>query len=306
MLTTLYIDNFKALREFNIDFTDNLTVLIGTNSVGKSTVLQAIDLLYYFGNSELKNYLKNHNWKSNELKSKLNHPSKRNMNFKATFKLEDFLLSWEFTLQSKNNELICVREKVVDLNNYKILLNKDSKRIYWYDYVQLKNEDFPEVLLAGSMLALVNIDQEDYAKRFPQLYLLKKFILGIKSFELLSPDYMRKTSRHDASDLGIGGERLGAFLHNLSSEKKEELNQKLKNYYPYLEKVITQKKQYGYVHLSMDEQFAGTEVHSINSNYVSDGLLRIIAIVSLSALSENHKILLLDEIEDGINPSLAA
>ncbi|CAM4350232.1 AAA family ATPase [Paenibacillus alkaliterrae] len=56
MITSLFIDNFKSLQNFTINFSNRLTVLIGTNSVGKSTVLQAIDLLSYFGTGNLKEY----------------------------------------------------------------------------------------------------------------------------------------------------------------------------------------------------------------------------------------------------------
>ncbi|WP_396954141.1 AAA family ATPase [Neobacillus niacini] len=66
----LFIDNFKSLQNFKIQFLNKLTVLIGTNSVGKSTVLQTRDLLLYFGVGELKDYLKKHNWKATELKFK--------------------------------------------------------------------------------------------------------------------------------------------------------------------------------------------------------------------------------------------
>lgn len=44
MITNVTIDNFKGLRNFSIDFGD-LTLLVGENGVGKSTVLQAISVV---------------------------------------------------------------------------------------------------------------------------------------------------------------------------------------------------------------------------------------------------------------------
>ena len=44
MIKAIYIDNFKALNDFSIKL-HPLTVLIGSNGSGKSTVLQAIDLV---------------------------------------------------------------------------------------------------------------------------------------------------------------------------------------------------------------------------------------------------------------------
>ncbi|MDO3411256.1 AAA family ATPase [Saccharibacillus sp. CPCC 101409] len=306
MIKSLYVDNFKSLQDFEIEFTSRLTVFIGTNSVGKSTVLQAVDLLSYFGIGKLEDYLYKHNWKAAELKSKLYHASKRNMNFSVRFALEDQNLQWDFTLVAKKNELTCIREKITVGHERTILLARDSKSLGWFDFSKSKFDTFPEMQLNGSMLSLIDPSQEDYTYRFPQLSMLKEYISSIKSFELLSPDFMRKTSRYDSNDLGIGGERLGSFLHNLSQENKDKINSKLKDYYPYLEKVFTQKKQYGHVHLGLSEKFFGSDPYPVNSNYVSDGLLRIMAIVSLGALGENHRVLLLDEIEDGINPNLAA
>ncbi|HHB92438.1 MAG TPA: DUF2813 domain-containing protein [Thioploca sp.] len=46
IIKSIYIDNFKILNNFRLDF-EPVTVLIGDNSVGKSTILQALELLSY-------------------------------------------------------------------------------------------------------------------------------------------------------------------------------------------------------------------------------------------------------------------
>lgn len=308
MLESLYVDNFKSLVEFHISFPEKLTVLIGSNSVGKSTVLQAVDLLPYFANARLHDYLGKHNWKPNELRSKLYPSSKRNIVFKAgVCKEQETQLSWEFILTVRKDELVCTHERVIDKNrNNQVIMSRDNKILRWFDFSKQKYELFPEIQLSGSMLSLIDTSSHDFIERFPQLCLLKRFISGIKSFELLSPEHMKKSSRYDATDLGIGGERLASFLHNLSQSEKDKINEKLKECYSSFDGLVTRKRQYGYVQLNMREQFGGTEPYEIKANYVSDGLLRIIAIISLGALDETYTGLLLDEIEDGINPNLAA
>ena len=308
MLTLLEIDNFKSFCNFKIEFRP-LTVLIGTNSVGKSSVLQAVDLLSHFADGTVKDYLAKRNWQPTELKSKLSHASKRNMTFAAHFSLNNkYKLKWEFTLAPKKDEntLYCVRERVLDLESQKILLNRETKRLTWFDFSKDGIEEFPEIQLFGSMLSLINPKQEDYYYRFPQLTALKHFIMGIQSFELLSPNKMKRTSRYDAADLGIGGERLGAFLHSLGSGQRQKINDKAKEFYPFLREIVTSKKQYGHVLLQMSEAFQGVDPYAVNANYISDGLLRIMAIISLGALGSDYTSILLDEIEDGINPGLAA
>ena len=306
MLTLLEIDNFKSLCNFKIEFSP-LTVLIGTNSVGKSSVLQAIDLLTHFADGTVKDYLSTRNWQSNELKSKLLASAKRNISFTAHFSLKEYRLKWEFTLspQKDENTLYCVREKITDLQSHKILLNRETKKLSWYDFSKNTMEEFPEIKLLGSMLSLINPKEQDYFIRFPQLTNLKHFIMGIQSFELLSPDKMKRKSRLDAADLGMGGERLGAFLHSLASNQRQKINDKAKEFYPSLDEIVTTKKQYGHILLQMNEAFEGVNPYSVDADYISDGLLRMMAMISLGALSDDYTAILLDEIEDGINPGLA-
>jgi len=45
MLTSIHLKNFKALRDVTVEFGSRFTVLIGANSTGKSSVLQAIALM---------------------------------------------------------------------------------------------------------------------------------------------------------------------------------------------------------------------------------------------------------------------
>ncbi|EJO5347322.1 AAA family ATPase [Clostridium botulinum] len=41
-IKSMYIKNLKALKDFNIDFNDNVNVLIGENGLGKTTILETI------------------------------------------------------------------------------------------------------------------------------------------------------------------------------------------------------------------------------------------------------------------------
>ena len=46
-LKSLYIRDYKILQDFSIDFTSNLSVLIGENGSGKSSTIEC--LAYIFG-----------------------------------------------------------------------------------------------------------------------------------------------------------------------------------------------------------------------------------------------------------------
>ncbi|HZK83854.1 MAG TPA: AAA family ATPase, partial [Desulfosporosinus sp.] len=71
MIQSLYIDNFKALNDFTIKM-QQITVLIGTNGSGKTSILQALDLIINFAQMDIDAYLEKRNWKPYDLKSKTN------------------------------------------------------------------------------------------------------------------------------------------------------------------------------------------------------------------------------------------
>jgi predicted ATPase len=71
MLKRLEVKHFKSLDDFSIDF-EPFTVLIGQNGSGKSTVLQALDLLGAFLRGNVNHYLERLGWEAEDLRSKTN------------------------------------------------------------------------------------------------------------------------------------------------------------------------------------------------------------------------------------------
>ena len=65
MIDKLHIENFKSIREIDIDFNSDVNIIVGDNETGKSTILEAISMALtsqiqgrYIG-SELSPYLFN-------------------------------------------------------------------------------------------------------------------------------------------------------------------------------------------------------------------------------------------------------
>lgn len=44
MLTKIHIQNYRVFESFNLEFSDGLNILVGNNDVGKSTLLEAVNL----------------------------------------------------------------------------------------------------------------------------------------------------------------------------------------------------------------------------------------------------------------------
>ncbi len=45
-ITSLYIDDYKLLKQFHINFRKDVSILIGINGSGKSTILEAIAQIF--------------------------------------------------------------------------------------------------------------------------------------------------------------------------------------------------------------------------------------------------------------------
>ncbi|EAH6155223.1 hypothetical protein EHC79_09250, partial [Campylobacter jejuni] len=59
MITNLKIENFKSISDYNFEFKP-LTILAGTNSSGKSSIIQALLFCSYYANKDiyLEDYLR--------------------------------------------------------------------------------------------------------------------------------------------------------------------------------------------------------------------------------------------------------
>ena len=79
---------------------------------------------------------------------------------------------------------------------------------------------------------------------------IRRFFKHIKSAELLSPILMKKKARHAEGDIGLGGEKLSAFIDELPSAKKERLLEELKRFLPKVETIKTKSLKGGWKELS--------------------------------------------------------
>ncbi len=136
---------------------------------------------------------------------------------------------------------------------------------------------------------------------FRTLLSIKRFLQRTASLDLLAPQFLRKKTDWSGGELGLGGERLSAFLHELSSEQRIALESRLKACYPQLSRFFTRSLRAGWKELNIQEEFGKTRLVT-EAKHVNDGMLRMMAIVA--ELVTGHEFLLFDEIENGINPEL--
>ena len=300
MITRLHIKNFKSLEDFWFPSEKGpplapLTVLVGLNGSGKSTLLQAFDFLGQLVSGNVTEWLESRDWKAVDLLTSLPSIHMRTIPFALTWNdREHGEIYWwaRYNIATKR----CTNEMVVLNNNKSQILSVTAKGLVALNgnlEPEFRHDEIP-FEYEGSILSALKLD-----KLHPALKSLKAGMEGLKSLELLSPHLMRKRAK-TAGDVGLGGEKLSAFLSTLSKESIDGLNFRLRKFYPHLEHLQIKSLRAGWKDLRVKERYLGTS--EFGATQLNDGLLRIIGI--LSQAFTTHSVVLFDEIENGVNQQL--
>lgn len=300
-IKSLWIDNFKGFQDFSIKFS-SLTVVIGDNAVGKSSLLQVIAFLKYCCTASVEEYLKDRGVTVDDLGSKGLAKIKRIMSFRTVFGFPQSEVIWEltFTIDKTNNIISLRTESVVEKSN--------DRETVWLEYnmnggSRLKRgqdvrEPIGKGMYPGSLLKF--IDERGAKDDYPVLIGIKNFFKESELLDLLAPQHMRKTVRGKERTLGMSGEKLPALIQQLSAGEKVGLLRDIKGTLPNLHEIRSVTGRAGWTHLETEEKYKNRQIN-IQASGISDGTLRLMALFSLNFLQKRGGITLLDEIEDGIN-----
>ena len=297
-LTKLEVDNFKALDDFSMDI-DPLTVIIGDNASGKSSVLQVLAFLKSACTATVSEYLSNRRLAVEDLVSNLFPTPKKIMKFALNFADEKELVRWEisfFTEKSKGK--IELRSEKVQVAG-KIFLLYDSAEAYRFSEKHSDREAIAQGVYTSSQISFIDLKRG--AEAYPHLCQIKQFFLATEPLDLLMPRDMRRSARGDARTLGQSGERLPALIQQLTPEENRQLQFNMQQMIPQIAavKAVVHGRP-GWAHIETEEQFVKKQV-TISFTGLSDGTLRLMALFSLGFLKKSGGITLLDEVEDGIH-----
>jgi predicted ATPase len=286
MIESIRIVNFKSLGEVDLRL-GKFNCLIGMNGAGKSTVLQALDFLSQLMLGDVQNWLDGRGWNIADLNCKVRKES--NISLVANFRTsEGTLLTWHGLF---NRTLLrCTREWMV-VDNKKMLPVEGqtyTKADGWSQNIAFTYQ--------GSILSAL----KDTELPAPALE-FRESLRRIRSLELLSPQLLRKRARTSDNDIGAGGEKLSAYLHTIKGEKKAALVSLLQKFYPALLDFKVTSQTSGWKKLSVFEQYGDHKLET-DAAHMNDGLLRILAVLAQS--SSDRSLILLDEIENGINQEI--
>ncbi|MCG9052524.1 AAA family ATPase [Laribacter hongkongensis] len=302
MIEAIEIRNFKSLADLYLPL-QKFNCLIGMNGAGKSTLLQAMDFLSQQMHGEIEAWLDARGWEAKDLYSRTgdSRAAHQGVTLLVDFRLPDQrLLHWGGSFNRAS--LKCTVERIW-LDGEKTPLLDVKKEHYRIGERAAEPVAFR---YQGSILSQL----ED--KVLPdEIRQLRDAIRDMRSLELLSPHLLRKRSRSQDRDIGAGGEKLSGYLDTIKGADKAALLALLKTFYPRLADFRVASSKGGWKRLLVTEtvyndvlphpELAGTV--ETDANQLNDGLLRILAILA-QASSGKASLLLLDEVENGINPEI--
>jgi predicted ATPase len=280
-----------------IDFS-KFTCLIGLNSSGKSTILQAIDFISAQMRGDITNWLNSRDWETNKLNSKVINSKSKNIITSLTFihNKKKYIWALRFNINLKRCDyeiIIVVADYKNPFNNKVIFEIKDNKFKIDKDGEIREGDIIQEY--EGSFLAKLK------PELLPEVIIeFREYLQNIHSLDLLSPKELKKESK-DGSVLGLSGDNLSSFLRGFDKTQKENILTNLKKCYPNIENYDIKPTANRYYKLEVTEKFRGQIVIN-EAKYLNDGILRLIAI--FAQLETPKSFLLFDEIENGINAEL--
>jgi len=284
MIKSIWVDNFKSLVDFRIELA-KFNCVVGLNGSGKSTLLQALDFVSQLMAGDVEGWLKSRHWESSDLNSKLT--KKSNIEFEIELEVSGKKVTWSGSFN--RSSLSCTKEMITE-DGDKILSVEDG------GYTFRTNRRDIEFTYQGSILSRLKENVQ-----WETLKVVKEMILNIRSLDLISPELLRSQNRSAEGKLGLGGEKLSAFIHESGPDAKSRLKQELSKVYPQLDAIVTKSLRSGWKQLEVNEHYGDRKLTSA-ARHVNDGMLRLMAI--LLQLEIGNAFLLFDEIENGINPEL--
>ena len=294
VIKSIQVENFKSLVDFDLPLA-KLSCLVGLNGAGKSTVLQFFDFLSQQVRGDLDNWLKNRRWRASDLNSKLTR--KQNIIFDINLSCNNGVeVRW--VGHFNRSTLRCTTEVVLWNKELILEVTQDQYRISAPNNPEQKKRVLSKIAFdyQGSVLSQIRESQLP-----EELIELKNFFIDLHALDLLSPELLRQRTRDANNSLGLGGEKLSAFLHAIGESKRDDIQAKLSKIYPQLKHLDLSSLRSGWKTLAVQEHFADTIIKT-EARHVADGFLRMLAV--FTQLSKEQSFLLLDEIENGINPEL--
>ncbi len=141
--------------------------------------------------------------------------------------------------------------------------------------------------------------------RFPEALHFRNWVERFQSFLIWDPKVLRSPSRGRHDQLGQSGEHLASVLGRLKETNRnafDRLVRRVRRLFPMVSDISVTGHGWGWRNLSVHEANGKDVV--FNSQQMSDGILRLLAVTSLLYLDNIPSVITFEEPENGVHPQL--
>jgi predicted ATPase len=317
MITGFSIENFKSLarlpeaEDSQLPF-GPINVLIGPNGCGKSSLLQAIDFLRAFFRSSVELYLQEHHWEYNDLPNL--RQARKAIRWSLTAQLDadrDGRFGGEYrysvSLQPKKHlgigdERLTWKSKDAP-HEERVLIDRQGRHCrYYHDFLD-GLRDRTMISLPASIMSTWNSarDRRNYGNALH----FRDWVERFRSFLIWDPKVLRDPSRGRHEELGSSGENLATIIGHLKEKHPNafgKLVRRIRDLFPMVSDISVSGSGWGWRTIRLHES-NGKPV-AFNSQQMSDGVLRLLAVTAMLYLPKIPSVLMFEEPENGVHPQL--
>ncbi|MEK8018411.1 MAG: ATP-binding protein [Candidatus Parabeggiatoa sp.] len=315
-----YFENFKSFAKAELDLSTPFTVIIGPNGSGKSNLIEAIELLSFIADGGPLHNITDMGRENQGLQirgSLSGCPRYGNNVFSLRFsgELMKKTFSYSVTLQTEPTPLI--KQENLVYNNRTIFETINKKTERYKDDILVRYDHFAQdgkksevpVLSSQSVisqypeLATKNQQRDEYIQILKNIKhsLHRPFV-----FEP-NPKQMRQYERVGPRVLAKDGANLSAVLYALAHGNLTDI-QTIDRLLNWLKKFSDSPYQafdfdmtkYNSVMFGLIESH---DNYSIGANLLSDGTLRLLAILTALETVEPASLMIIEEFDNGLHPS---
>lgn len=318
MIKSIKLKNWKSYEE-SILYIDSLMIVIGTNSSGKSNAIDALIFLSRIASGVGVFQAIGGDVNLSSLRGGMDWVCRKGTNFftiEVVMEYEENEYEYSITVEVETAKALVAEEKLVSRSRnqrlfYTNLRDKELLNIptYFSTGKQGKGQNFElnrntSILFQSKTLQLKKKEIVDITTN------LANQLSGIFVLDPI-PNHMRDYSPL-AEKLSSDGSNIAGVLAALSEEKKENIQEKLTAYLKKIpekdiDRVWTERigKFNTDAMLYCQEAWKGDNKCVVDARGMSDGTLRFLAIMTALLTNETNKLIVVEEVDNGLHPSRA-
>lgn len=315
MITGFSVRGFKSLAEVPsppsalVPF-GPLNVLIGPNGCGKSSLLQSIDFLRAFFMSSVEVYLKDRGWRYDDL------PNLRQTQRNIRWELKACLDADEAGVGAGEYHYVVVLQprKHLGVGEESLswtpvsgeplrLLDREGRKVVLLNRATGESESLETIGLPASIMS--QMESQKDRSQYPEMLRFRSWIEQFRSYLIWDPKVLRTPDRGRQQELGPSGEHLAAIIGQMRERDAEafrRLVKRVQRLFPTVTDISVSGRGWGWRSIHLHERNGKDCV--FNSQQMSDGVLRLLAITTLLYVDRIPSLITLEEPENGIHPQL--